>query len=53
MTRPLRFRPATRLALIPLIAVSLAMPVFAQEGPTGALDLPSNPTIFGKNDPNH
>ncbi len=53
MTRPLRIRPATRLALIPLIAASLAMPSFAQQGPTGPLDLPSNPTIFGKNDPNH
>ncbi len=57
MTRPFRFRSATRLALVPLIAAALALPAttLAQEveAPQGGLALPENPTIFGKNDPNH
>ncbi len=57
MTRTLRFRSAARLALTPLIVAAMALPHagLAQDaaGGSGSLDLPDNPMIFGKNDPNH
>lgn len=59
MTRPLRFR-LTRLHSFAfsaaVIALSVPAMVGAQEVPAtqgGNLDLPDNPTIFGKNNPNH
>jgi peptidyl-prolyl cis-trans isomerase SurA len=58
VTRPLRFR-LTRLhtAVLSIAATALVLPgaLVAQEGrpPQGDLSLPENPTIFGKNDPNH
>lgn len=61
MTRPLRFRP-TRLhsLVLSLAAAALVAPsaLVAQQGPTapqgpqGGFDLPANPVIFGKNNPN-
>jgi len=57
VTRTLRFRSAARLALTPLIVAAMALPHagLAQDatGGSGSLDLPDNPMIFGKNDPNH
>ena len=56
MTRPLRFRHSARLALVPLIALAMAMPAVApaqDAGSQGTFSLPENPVIFGKNDPNH
>lgn len=56
MTRPSRFRHSARFALVPLIAIAMAMPAVApaqDTGPQGTLSLPENPVIFGKNDPNH
>ena len=56
MTRPLRVRHSARLALVPLIALAMAMPAVApaqDAGSQGTFSLPENPVIFGKNDPNH
>lgn len=61
MTRPLRFRPtrfhslvlsaAAAALVVPSAVVAQQNPVPPQ-GPQGGFDLPENPVIFGKNDPN-
>lgn len=55
--RPLRFHLNTRTAMAALLAASLALPATAPAQEAGAsretLQLPENPMIFGKNDPNH
>ena len=56
MTSATRFRSLSRLALIPLALFALAptAPLSAQEGASpGGLNLPENPQIFGKQDPNN
>lgn len=57
VTRPLRFRFTNRFAVAAVLATTLALPAAApaQEAPPArdTLSLPANPTIFGKNDPNH
>ncbi len=55
MTSSLRLRSLSRLALIPLTLVALSplAPLQARQGPpAGGLNLPENPQIFGKQDPN-
>jgi len=56
VTSATRFRSLSRLALIPLALFALAptAPLSAQEGASpGGLNLPENPQIFGKQDPNN
>lgn len=54
MTRLPSLRFTARLVLAPLVAASLSLggAATAQDS-AGALDLPENPQIFAKNDPNH
>ena len=57
VTRLLRFRLNSRNTMAALLAASLALPATAPAQEAGAsretLQLPENPMIFGKNDPNH
>ncbi|MEN9718109.1 MAG: hypothetical protein RIQ99_987, partial [Pseudomonadota bacterium] len=51
-TSSLRFSPRTILLPVLAAALGLGAPANAQDS-AGNLDLPDNPQIFGKNDPNH
>lgn len=52
MNRNKPHRSATRFLVASLVALTLAGGAAAQEA-GGNFDLPENPVIFGKNDPNH